>query len=195
MPLKDHIIPDPYRAPTDAEIAKARAMYVEKFTVSRILAATNMALGTLYYWLDGGPLDEQGRPRLPPIPRRRAAVLGKRRKPVRTDHGSLASRLFCTAERQVRDIEERLSKPGAGPERERDLRMLLMLVRSLRELSAFNAGASLQGAPAAEPPVPDVDALRQKLARRLDQLVAEARERFPDERQQGMADTTPDPLA
>ena len=61
MPLKDHIIPDPYRAPTDAEIAKARAMYVEKFTVSRILAATNMALGTLYYWLDGGPPDERGR--------------------------------------------------------------------------------------------------------------------------------------
>jgi hypothetical protein len=193
MPLSDHIVPDPYRAPTDAEIAKARAMYVDGFTVSRILAATDMALGTLYYWLDGGPVDEHGKTRLPPIPRRRAAVLGKRRKPVRTDHGSLASRLFCTAERQVRDIEARLSKPGAGPERERDVRLLLMLVRSLRELSAFNAGASLKDAPAAEPPVPDVEALRQKLARRLDQLVAEARERIPDERWQGLATTTPDP--
>lgn len=180
MPLSDHIKPDPYRAPTDREIEMARSMYVEGFTVSRIMAATGMALGTLYHWLDGGPLDEHGKPRLPPIPRRRRAVLGKRRRPLRTDHVSLASRLFSTAERQVRDIEARLARAGGGAERERDVRMLSVLVRTLRDLSAFNAGTGVRDAQS-EPAVPDVEQMRLKLARRLDELVAEARTVIPDD--------------
>jgi hypothetical protein len=35
-------------------------MYAEGFTVSRCLAATDMSLGTFYYWLDGGPVVEDG---------------------------------------------------------------------------------------------------------------------------------------
>lgn len=169
MPLSSHIKPDPYRAPTDREIAKAREMYLEGFAVSRILAATGMSLGTLYYWLDGGPHEEHGKPRLPPIPRRRRAVLGKRRRPVRTDHVSLASRLFSTAERQVRDIEARLAKEGSGTERERDVRMLSVLVRTLRDLSAFNAGAGVQEAPQ---PQRNVEEMRRELAARLEAIIA-----------------------
>jgi hypothetical protein len=174
MPLSHHIRPDPYCAPSDEKIALARAMYPQGFTVSRILAATGMALGTLYFWLDGGPLDENGQPRLPQIPRRRKTVLGKRRRPIRTDHVSLASRLFCTAERQVRDIEARLARPGGGAERARDVRMMSVLVRTLRDLSAFNAGAGLQKPPEAhDDPVPaDPDELRRQLALRIERFVA-----------------------
>ena len=55
MPLSDHIKPDAHRPRTREEIERGRTMYAEGFTVSRILAATNMSLGTLYYWLDGEP--------------------------------------------------------------------------------------------------------------------------------------------
>ena len=148
-------------------------MYAERFTVSRILAACGMSLGTLYYWLDGGPR-EDGAPLLPPIPRRRR-IVGARRKPLASSRVSLANRLWRTAERQARDIEERLARPSAPPpERERDVRMLSVLVRTLRDLAGFDAGVA-----APEPdddPVPDnIDEFRFELARRINAFVAEKR--------------------
>jgi hypothetical protein len=143
MPHPLSVTPEPYRPPTREEIERAREMYAAGFTVSRILAATDMSLGTFYHWLDGGPSGE-GSPLYPPMPRRRT-VVGKRRKAL-TDatRVSLAARLWRTAERQARDIEERLARPSqANPERERDVRMLGVLVRSLRELSAFDRGEAI----------------------------------------------------
>ncbi len=141
MPHPACILPEPYRPPTREQIERARTMYAEGFTVSRCLAACDMSLGTLYYWLDGGP-HEAGGPLYPPIPRRRA-VVGKRRAPLPADRVSLTARLWRTAERQTRDIEERLARPGASsPERERDVRMLASLVRTLRELAAFDSGVA-----------------------------------------------------
>jgi hypothetical protein len=141
----------PFAPPSDEQIARARQMYVEKFTISRILAACDMSLGTLYYWLDGGPRDADG-PRLPPIPRRRV-VVGKRRPPLATDQVSLVARLWRTAERQVRDIELRLAGGMVPPvERERDTRMLATMARLLRDLSGFAAVAEAgrKGAPTAD---------------------------------------------
>ena len=198
MPHPSSIRPDAYRPPTRGQIERARDMYAQGFTVSRILAATDMSLGTFYYWLDGGPQagplsslpatsgkpdgslhSTSGKPDVdgglahttlyPPMPRRRR-VVGKRRRPLPdASRVSLAARLWRTAERQARDIEERLARPSAAnPERERDLRMLTMLVRSLRELSAFDAGLAPQAPAAAEERLPgDVDALRAELARRV----------------------------
>lgn len=134
----------PYAAPTRAQIEKARAMYVEKFTIARILAAADMSLGTLYYWLDGGPREAEG-PFYPPLPRRRV-VVGKRRPLTAAAPRSLAARLLRSAERQARDIEERLARPqgaAGGVERERDVRMLALLTRSLRELAAFTASTEI----------------------------------------------------
>lgn len=137
MPLFDQITPDPYRPPTMELIERGRAMYREGFTVARCLAASGMSLGTFYHWLDGGPRDEAGTPRLPPIARRRV-VVGKRRKPLTASHTSLLARLYRTAERQAFEIEQRLAVPAAAtPERERDVRMLASLVQSLRGLSAL----------------------------------------------------------
>jgi len=215
MPHPSSIRPDAYRPPTREQIERAREMYAQGFTVSRILAACDMSLGTFYYWLDGGPQvgppsslpatsdkpdgslratsgkpdgslhstsgkpDVDGSPAhttlYPPMPRRRR-VVGKRRRPLPdASRVSLAARLWRTAERQARDIEERLARPSAAnPERERDLRMLTMLVRSLRELSAFDAGLAPQAPAAAEEErLPgDVDALRAELARRVEGIRA-----------------------
>jgi hypothetical protein len=178
MPLADNLRPDPYRPPTMDEIHRGRDMYTQGFTVSRILAATDMSLGTFYSWLDGGPCDEKGEPMLPPIPRRRQ-VLGKRRKPLIASHASLVARLYRTAERQALDIERRLACPSdSTPERERDVRMLALLVQSLRGLSAV-APAEPKGASASrkidEPddPVPeDIDEYRLELARRIRAFIA-----------------------
>ena len=148
MPHPPSIRPSPYRPPTRGQIERARTMYAEGFTVSRILAACDMALGTLYYWLDGGPREEE-RPLYPALPRRRE-VVGKRRAPLSANRASLTDRLWRTTERQARDIEERLSRPGApSPERERDVRMLATLVRTLRELAAFDCAPPGEGADAA----------------------------------------------
>ena len=172
MPLSDHIRPDAYRPPTREEIERARAMYVEAFTISRILAATNMSLGTLYYWLDGGPRGADG-PLLPPIPRRRV-VIGKRRRPLQADPVSLTNRLCRTAERQARDIQLRLARGGAPiAERERDVRMLALLVKTLRELSAFEAGIQPNASEPDDEPR-DMDALRAELCRRIGVLCAQA---------------------
>ena len=161
MPLSDHIKPSPYSPPTREQIERARTMYTQGFTVSRILAATDMALGTLYYWLGGGPREEAG-PLYPPIARRRQ-VVGRRRRPLDADRVSLAARLWRTAERQTRDIEERLARPGvASPERERDVRMLGSLVRTLRDLAGFDSGR----APDEQTVEPALEAARESLARK-----------------------------
>ncbi len=172
----------PYAPPSEADIACARQMYIDGFTVSRILARCDMALGTLYYWLDGGP-NEAGGPALPPIPRRRV-VVGKRRRALRGDAVSLHARLYRTAERQARDIEMRLAQAGRpASEREADARMLARLVRTLRDLAGLGrpeAGAAATLA-AHEPPAADAEALRAELARRLDALAAQAKADCPED--------------
>jgi hypothetical protein len=160
MPHPADILPEPYRPPTREHIERARTMYGEGFTVARILAACDMSLGTLYYWLSGGPR-EAGGPLYPPLPRRRQ-VVGKRRAPLAADGVSLMRRLMRTAERQVRDIEERLARPSAAtPERERDVRMLSMLVRTLRDLGGFGGAAPDEAAVQ-----PALEAARQRMAQR-----------------------------
>jgi hypothetical protein len=170
------IKPDPYRPPTMEDVHRARTLYQENFTVSRILAATGMSLGTLYYWLDGGPVDENGQRMLPPIPRRRAGVL-KRRRPLTADRASLAARLLRTADRQARDIELRLARPDTSdPARERGVRMLAMLTRTLRDLSGFDSGVTPAGAGEASEPKRSQAEILASLTRKLDALVAEEEE-------------------
>ena len=170
------IKPDPYRAPTREEIARARDMYAQGFTVSRILAATDMSLGTLYYWLDGG-VQEEGVASLPPIPRRKL-VVGKRRRALKTDSISLTARLWRTAERQVRDVEERLALPQrSGPERERDVRMLSVLTRTLRDLTTIDRlqppGDLTEAKPVDDDlPPEDQDEFRIELTRRIHAIIA-----------------------
>lgn len=157
---------------TPEQVALARRSYVENVPVSRILAETGMSHGTLYLYLDGGPLNEQGIRPLPPLPRRRD-VIGKKRKPLRTTRVSLVARLWRTAERQVRDIEERLATHGqeAG-ERERDVRSLAVLAKTLRELTALDEKAGIKPDETDDDGPRDIDEFRRELARQIDALVA-----------------------
>jgi hypothetical protein len=161
------------------QVHRARDMYVQKFTVSRILAACDMSLGTFYYWLDGGPVsgpapepsaegNAHGARLLPPIPRRRQ-IVGQRRKPLAGNYVSLVARLYRTAERQACDIEQRLARPSAAsPERERDVRMLASLVQSVRTLATMAPEGAAAPQEVDDDPVPkDIDAFRYALARRI----------------------------
>jgi hypothetical protein len=133
MPLSSHITPEPNPPLDRARVIRAREMYAEGFTVSRILAHCQMSLGTLYACLDGAPFGADGE-RMPALPRRRDAS-NRRRSPLKPDPVSLTNRLIRAAERQVIDIETRLSARTQSPvERERDVRMLMNLTRALRDL-------------------------------------------------------------
>lgn len=185
MPLSSHIKPEPNPPLDRARVIRAREMYAEGFTVSRILAHCQMSLGTLYACLDGLPFGEGGE-RMGPVPRRRQ-VTGKRRRALVADDVSLVNRLLRTAERQVRDIETRLSAREQAPvERERDVRMLTGLTRALRDLQALRkqSGAP-RGTAVADDDNPDaipesIDALRQELSRRLYGMAAGAPPTKPD---------------
>ncbi len=156
-------------------VALARKRYAEGVAVSRILGETEMSLGTLYAALDG-KLDEGGGAKPAPMARRRV-VMGQRKRALRAARISLVARLWRTAERQVRDIETRLASAAPDPaERERDARVLAVLVKTLRELHAFD-GANLRGKVEAESDnddsVRDLDEFRRELARKIDRLAAQ----------------------
>jgi hypothetical protein len=181
MPLLDNIRPEPNPLLTVERVELARAMYVEGFTVSRICPQCLISLGTLYTCLDGTPFGADGL-RFPPIPRRRN-ILGKRTRALRADPASLRNRLMRTAEGQVREIELRLSLPGrSGPERERDIRMLGMTVKSLRDLKSLHLEDDVEAPPGTETrpcatcphadDMPeDIDEFRYALARRIEAFV------------------------
>jgi hypothetical protein len=155
-------------------VALARRRYAEGVPVSRILGETGMSLGTLYAACDGKFDDGSGAPPAP-LPRRHI-VMGERKKTLRASRVSLVARLWRTAERQVRDIETRLDASQQEPaDRERDARVLAVLVKTLRELHAFD-GANLKGKAAQEPvsdDTRDIDEFRRDLARKIDQLAAQ----------------------
>ncbi len=177
MPLSSHITPEP-NAPLDrARVMRAREMYAEGFTVSRILAHCQMSLGTLYACLDGVPFGAGGE-RMDAIPRRRQ-VTGRRRRALETDDVSLVNRMLRTAERQVRDIETRLAARDHAPvERERDVRMLASLTRTLRDLQTLRKRGD---AAQPEPSERSIEELRASVARKLAAIIAERQTRVASE--------------
>jgi hypothetical protein len=155
-------------------IARMRQQYADGVPVAQICAENNVTSGTLYYWVDGGPRDPKRR--LEPIPRRRSGQVAGDDVSIAA-RKLLVARLWRTAGRQVRDIETRLKgvrqKP---PERERDARMLAVLVKTLRELAAFDeAHAAAQPRTEPEddnPDYRDMDEFRRELARKIEAIIA-----------------------
>jgi hypothetical protein len=152
--------------PTPETIAYMRARYAAGDPVPAILAAAHVSSGALYYWIDGGPDDGEG-PRLPPLPRRNRYGVrrGSTRMPTRA---AVVKRLWRTAEWQVRDIEDRMRRNQQQPdERERDARLLAVIVKTVRELGAMrdkdeqDQAADNLG----------LDDFRRELARKIDALV------------------------
>lgn len=151
-------------------IARAREMYADPAVpLSRILAETGMSKSNLYYALDGaGGLFSA-------LPRRFRSA-GGRRRALSGDRVSVVKRLWRTAERQVRDIEDRILRNQQEPdERERDARTMAMLVKTLRELSTLDVskGGNATDKDTTDDEGPrDIDEFRRELARRMDAFVA-----------------------
>ena len=109
-----------------------RRRYAEGATLPILKAESGLTLWALYRCFDGHQDDGSDMPLpLPALPRRRDAR--------RRTRAELVKRLWRNAEQQVEQIEARMAKSGRAPDdSERDARALAVLVRTLRELSAFD---------------------------------------------------------
>lgn len=164
-------------------VALARRRYVEGATVRSICAETGIRNLDMLYRCLAGEFDDGSGARPAPIPRRRSGVRIRRRPANRT---ALVERLWRTADQQVQQIEERLQAAGLEPtEREGNARMLATLVKTLRELAAFDAAQKPRGSKVRkddddDEPVPrNVDELRRSLAQKLEAFVAGTANRVP----------------
>ena len=152
-------------------VALLRRRYAEGATVAVLKAESGItSLWTIYRCLDGQYDDGSGLP-LAPLPRRRVSRHATR--------AELVKRLWSNAEAQVAQIEARMKQSGQTPDdSERDARALAILIRMLRELSAFDEAKrgkdKQQQKPANDETVPrDVAELRRELARKMEELLAD----------------------
>jgi hypothetical protein len=155
-------------------VLRARKMYGEGAATRDIIKHTGLSIDRLYHWLDGGPKRDGRRP-LPAVPRRRIVT---RRRILKSERIALVTRMMRAAEQQVRDIEERLAAVQPEPAaRDRDARLLAVLVKTMRELTALDAqqdNETPRAESAAEDELPpDIDDLRRELARRVDRIRSE----------------------
>jgi hypothetical protein len=150
---------------TPETITRVRARYLAGDPVRSILEDADITSSTLYHWIDGGPDEGEG-PRLAPLPRRHQS-LRARSAPRTASRLGLVKRLWRTAEWQVRDIEDRLrrNQQPAG-ERERDARMLAVIVKTVRELAAMRD----KNEEDQEDDNAGLEDFRRELARRIDVL-------------------------
>ena len=155
---------------TPETITRIRARYLAGDPVRSILEDAEITASTLYHWIDGGPHEGEG-PRLAPLPRRHQS-LRARSAPRTGSRLSLVKRLWRTAEWQVRDIEDRLRRnQQPADERERDARMLAVIVKTVRELAALRD----KDEDSQEEDTAKLDDFRRELARRIDALAGRGR--------------------
>ena len=152
---------------------RARQMYADGVPVAAILAETKLTLHGFYNWINGRA-SKSAQPVLLPMPKRRL-VRHLRINPG--DRRSLIERMMRSAERQVAEIELRVGWPRH--DREKDARMLAVLARAIRELTAVDAlNSDLEreagkARAANDDPVPEnMDEFRNELARRLEAVIA-----------------------
>jgi hypothetical protein len=158
---------------------RARQMYADGVDTRTIMAETGLTLDKLYNWIEGRA-SRKGEQLLPPLAKRRI-VRNLRITPG--DRRSLVERMMRSAERQVAEIELRVGAPRH--DREKDARMLAVLARAMRELTAVDAlNRDLERAKDAAPkadksgksdePVPrDVEELRRSVSQKLQAIIAE----------------------
>jgi hypothetical protein len=153
---------------------RARQMYADGVPTRTILAETKLSLHSFYNWINGRA-SSKAQPVLLPLPKRRI-VRHLRINPG--DRRSLVERMMRSAERQVAEIELRVGSPRH--DREKDARMLAVLARAMRELTAVDA-LNIELArknpgdvrPAQdELPPDDIDEFRNALAQRIEAIVA-----------------------
>ena len=150
------------RKHADAVIAEARRLSAEGTPLAEIARRVGVPYATLRYHLgkDGPALKAPPRPAL------------RRRKADRSTRPMLIARLWSTAERQVAEIETRLSEAGGDPAGlERDAKTLSVLARTVRDLVALDAAAMDRKATLDADEIPkNIDDFRRALAEKLAEL-------------------------
>ena len=159
---------------------RARQLYEQGVPTREIMTRTGLSKGSLYHWIAGGP-NTRGVPALPALPKRRGV---KQPRMPKVERANLVTRMMRAAERQVRDIENRLAESGQAPgESERDARTLAVLARTLQSLAALDARHEPKAGPFRKKPLFDdeadqdripasIDALREELSRKLAGMAA-----------------------
>ncbi len=170
-------------APTPAVVALARRLYLEGEAVKAICAKCGLTTRTMYQCV-AGKFDDGSGNRPEPLPRRR----GKRRlAPQIEGRDALVARMWRTAERQVAEIEDRLKAAGLDVvERESNTRMLAVVAKTLRDLSAVDEANKMRGKEASnnendDAPPRNIDELRRSLARKLQAFVGAPGAAVPDQ--------------
>jgi hypothetical protein len=169
--------------PSPDIVARVRHRYAEGAPVADILKDSEMSRQVFLRCLAGdcpGPDGEQPEPIV--LRSHRSGEFARKR----TTRRALTRRLWRAAERQVCEVEERFALAEREPgERERDARILAVLVRTLRELSDFDAEETRQKAEAAadnDDAIPrNLDELRRELSRRMDRMAAATAPRISGE--------------
>jgi hypothetical protein len=157
--------------PTPDRVALVRARYRAGASLRAIHAETGLSRTAIHQCLAGDYDDGSGAPP-PPIALRRG---GTPAGPMRRT--ALVARLWQSAEQQVEQIEARLARIApASEQRDGDMRAFATLVKTLRELSAFDEAhqprARKRKTEQDDDPVPrDIDEFRRELARRMDAFV------------------------
>jgi hypothetical protein len=157
-------------------VALARRLALQGLTAAAIRKQAGVTAATLRACVSG-KIDDGSGEALAPIALRRKP--GARR---RSGRGTLVARLWRSAEQQVDDIEARLARVDQLPaEQEGNARALGALVKTLRELAAFDeTQASRQPKKTKQPtasahdddPVPrDIDEFRRELARKMEDFI------------------------
>jgi hypothetical protein len=168
--------------PTPDVVALVRRLYQDGVLVKDISARTGLGFDVMYRCIDGKFDDGSGTPPAP-IPRRRADTRTAERIGSR---GALIARMWRTAEKQVGEIEDRLKAAGLElAERESNTRMLSIVARTLRELSAVDEAEKARGKEASkdnndDAPPRNIDELRSALADKLAAFVARTVDAVPD---------------
>jgi hypothetical protein len=158
---------------------RARQMYADGVDTRTIMAETKLSTWALYNWIDGRA-SRNSEQLLPPLAKRKIV---RHLRITPGDRRSLVERMMRSAERQVAEIELRVGAPRH--DREKDARMLAVLARAMRELTAVDAlNRDLERAKETAPnahksgqsdePVPrDVEELRRSVSQKLQAIIAE----------------------
>jgi hypothetical protein len=170
------------QAPTPDVVALVRRLYAEGVFVKQIVAQSGIKNLNIIYRCVAGLYPDGSGIKPAPIPQRRRGVRVRHRTGSRA---ALVTRMWRTAERQVEEIEERLTVAGLElSERESNARTLAIVAKTLRELSAVDDKARGKDAGKAsddDAPPRNIDDLRRALAEKLERFVAGTVDAIPDD--------------
>jgi hypothetical protein len=170
-----------YAPPPDV-VAFVRRLYAEGITVNEIVARSGIKNLNIIYRCVAGRYPDGSGITPAPIPQRRPGVRVRHRGGSRA---ALVRRMWRTAERQVEEIEDRLSVAGLEiEEREGNARMFAIMARTLRDLQSMDEKTRNKESKKEtddHAPPRNIDDLRRELARKLESFVARTVDAVPDD--------------